>query len=115
MESIEKNWHLIAKALSHEASPHELDELNDLLDKDENLRQQYELLTRTWRERDNHVKDEEELKRKISKIITRAETEQSTTKKIGRARRFRLMIGVAASLVIGVITIWMIARSSSSP
>lgn len=107
MESTEQNWHLIAKALSHEASFHELQELNELLAQNESLRQQYELLTRIWRKKENEAKDEDDARRQILKIIDRAQTESAIDRQ--PVKRRWLVAGIAASLlaVIGTALIFI--------
>jgi hypothetical protein len=48
MEMPEQIWFLIARALSGEASVQEQKELQEIIQKDEQLQQKYDLLSRIW-------------------------------------------------------------------
>lgn len=105
MESTDRKWYLIARALNDEASSPELDELSVLLQQDESLQQQYELLTRIWKERDTSVEDEENARKTVLKIINRAESEiEITALDTNRRRRNRRRI-VIGSLVTALVII----------
>jgi len=81
MESHDKIWHLIARALNGEASAPEQEELMELLRHDESLQQQYDLLTRIWKEKEGHVdnEDNDAARNTISRIINKAELEEQYT------------------------------------
>ena len=70
-------WHLIARTLNREASIKEQEELSRLLQSDPLLQQQYEVLSRIWKDNSQKllVEDSEVTKSAISRIITRAEVE----------------------------------------
>jgi transmembrane sensor len=109
MESPERIWQLIAKMLNDEASSPEQDELFDALQKDPSLYQQYEFLTRIWKEKENDTNDEEDAKQHILKIITRAETETSDQERVTRRRKRRRRFFMAASfLLLTVTTGWLL-------
>ncbi|MEO5564143.1 MAG: FecR domain-containing protein [Chitinophagaceae bacterium] len=105
MESPERIWQLIAKALNDEASSQEKAELFHLLQQDPALQQQYELLTRIWNEKHDLPGDEEDAKKHISRIITRAETEKADEEiAVPRRRRRRIRIVTYSLLILVLIS-----------
>ena len=99
----------MAKVLNNEASATERDELFDLLQQDLSLQQQFELLNRIWKEKETDLKDEEDARQHILKIINRAETEADTQEiSIARRRRRRRLAATAALLLVAIVTAsWM--------
>ena len=101
MTTTDRIWHLIARALHHEASSQELEELSVALSQDPSLLQQFELLTRVWNEKDSTVEDEENARQTILRIINKAETEEVfATIDSNRHRIRRRNWLVAASVVV---------------
>jgi ferric-dicitrate binding protein FerR (iron transport regulator) len=118
MDSSDKIWHLIARALNGEASPREQEELMQVLSQDESLQQQYDLLTRIWKEKDGHLENEDNdaARSTISRIINKAELEGMY---IGppvlksRLNRRRVWLA-AASVAIILFGGWLWKTSQSS-
>ncbi|MEP7376262.1 MAG: FecR domain-containing protein [Chitinophagaceae bacterium] len=77
--------------LNAEASPSEQEELNNLLSQDEALQQQYDLLVRIWKEKNDNVKDEDNVNASdtISRIISRAGIESDDAEMVIRRKRQR--------------------------
>lgn len=118
METPEKIWHLVARVLNGEASSLEQDELCTILGQNLHLQQQYELLKRVWKERQDEHKDEEQVKKYISKIINKAETVIDYRKEelSGRRRRRRRVLALTslAVLIAAACTWWMMAGSRTT-
>jgi transmembrane sensor len=105
MESPEQIWQLMAKVLNSEASPMEREELFTLISTNHTLQQQFELLNRVWEEKENNIKDEEDARKHIVRIIRRAETEPSDQELIlTHRRRRRRFIAIASSTLIILLT-----------
>lgn len=115
MESPERIWQLIAKVLNDEASSPEQAELADLLQQSPLLQQQYEVLTRIWKEKENNTSDEEDAKQHILKIITRAETETTDQERVTRRRKRQRRFFITASFLLFSITAgWLLFRDAAS-
>lgn len=118
MEIPERIWHLMARVLNCEASSMEQDELCTLLSQNPHLQQQYELLKRVWKDGENNpdsYRDEEQIKRYISKIINKAETvidnrEEELTRR--RRRRRRAIALSTLTLLIAIACTWYFATGS---
>lgn len=93
----------MAKALNNEASLPETEELCQLLAQDESLQQQYELLTRIWKERDHNEEDEEDANNIILKIIDRASHETGLAE-LHSPRRSRRGLFVLVTVLILLIS-----------
>jgi transmembrane sensor len=111
-------WPLIARVLNKEASAQEQKELIKILQLDESLQQQYDLLTRIWKEKEEHIQQDNETARKtISRIINKAELEKQDIEPIIRkswlSRTKRVWLA-AASIVIIFFAGWLFKRSQSS-
>jgi transmembrane sensor len=116
MQFPERIWHLIARVLNNEASSTEREELMQLLSGDETLQQQYELLSRIWKERDHSVADEEYASNIIAKIIDRASMEtEETERRSSRLRRRRRAYMAAAALILLVSGGWYYSHSNIKP
>lgn len=117
MELTDRKWYLIARALNDEASSQELDELSVLLQQDDSLQQQYELLTRIWKERDARVEDEENAHQTVLKIINRAESEIETIELdiARRLRNRRRIIVIGCLLAVLFITGGWFLKNSNTP
>lgn len=103
MDSHDKIWHLIARALNGEASPREQEELMEILRQDETLQPQYDLLTRIWKEKEENIQfeDSEAAKSTISRIISKAEREGGDIEHLPpKSRLKRRRMWLAASLVV---------------
>jgi ferric-dicitrate binding protein FerR (iron transport regulator) len=118
MESQDKIWHLIAKALNAEASGPEQEELFEILRQDASLQQQYDLLTRIWKEKDENIQVEvnDAARNTISRIISKAELEgrhiiEPSTRK-SRFKRTGIWLA-AASVVVILIAGWFLKRTQS--
>lgn len=118
MESHDKIWHLIARALNGEASAPEQEELMELLRHDESLQQQYDLLTRIWKEKEGHVdnEDNDAARNTISRIINKAELEeQYTVPAISKSRLITRRIWLAAaSVAVLFMAGWFLKTKLSS-
>lgn len=110
MESPERIWQLIARTLNEEASSTERDELFALLQKDPSLQHQYEVLSHVWKEKENGTSDEEDARRHIIRIISRAETEtdsqESYTRR--RQRRRRRLVMAASFFLVLIVAGWLL-------
>lgn len=111
MEIPERIWHLMAKALNHETSPGESEELSDLLEQDDAVRQQFELLSRIWKEKNQGVDDDGNARKLILKIIDKAQAqpdagqpEEEVPDTRRRSRRRRLFFITAAASAIFIIS-----------
>lgn len=118
MDSPDKIWHLIARALNNEASSREQQELMEVLRQDELLQQQYDLLTRIWKEKETHLENEDNndaARNTISRIINKAELEG---RYIGppvlksRLKRRRVWLAVASAAII-LFAGWLLKTSPS--
>jgi transmembrane sensor len=118
MESPDKIWHLIARALNGEASAREQEELMEVLCQDESLQQQYDLLTRIWKEKEGHIENEDNdaARNTISRIINKAEREgrhiESSIRKSRQNRRRAWL--AAASVTVILFAGWFLQKSLSS-
>src|SRR6476646_8647199 len=115
MENIGNVWQLIARVLNGEASLAEQEQLREILQEDETLQQQYDLLTRIWKERDvnGDYHDTETTRTAISRIINKAEGEDSRSampqRRIGL--RSRQVWMSAASLIIVAGATWLLLNN----
>jgi transmembrane sensor len=101
MESPERIWQLMARALNNEVSSVEQEELSCFLSNDESLQQRFELLKRAWREEHDLYEDEDDAKAHISKIIYKAKTEtEDLLIPSSRRRRRRHLVPVSIALII---------------
>ena len=119
MQTSGRLWILMARSLNDEATIQEKEELDNILRRNENLQQQYDLLCRIWSDKTARHNNAENstVNKAVSKIITLAELEKiqfddgPKNKKFFRKRRI-----VLASLVVFVIAstvfIWIYSRSS---
>jgi hypothetical protein len=101
----EKIWHLIARALNHEATPEEKEQLAAVLRRDESLQQQYDLLSRIWKEKHGSIdeKESDAAKNIISRIIYKAELEGRDIPEMPVVRRRsnnRIWIAAASVMLI---------------
>jgi transmembrane sensor len=114
MENPERIWQLMSRVLTNEASTEEQEELFAVLEKNEQLQQQYELLKRLWKEKEDPVSDEENTRQAVISIINKAETEIDTFKRI-RIRRRRRNIAIAASfLLLTTVGGWILLTAKRS-
>ncbi|MFC0773825.1 FecR family protein [Terrimonas alba] len=111
MEIPERIWHLMAKALNSEASPEESEELSVLLKQDDEVQQQFELLSRIWKEKGQGVDDDGNARKLILKIIDKAQaqadSEHSEEERLNtrrRSRRRRMFSITAAAAAFFIIT-----------
>lgn len=113
METPERIWHLIARVLNGEALSDEQEELHVLLAENAHLQQQYELLKRVWKEKENEGKDEEHAKQYILKIINKAETKIDSDLQYAAGKRLRRRRIAAFASFTGIIIIaatwWLMA------
>ncbi|TMI71413.1 MAG: DUF4974 domain-containing protein [Bacteroidetes bacterium] len=121
MENTADIWQLVARVLNGEASATEQQELMAILREDEALAQQYDLLNRIWKEQDESTdfQDREAAQSIISRIITKAEFEDSdlTIEAIGRKSRLkkrRAWMAIAAMAVVAA-TGWLLLNNGSRP
>ena len=114
MESPERVWHLMGKALNNEASSSEKEELSELMRDSLELQQQYELLARIWKEKEDYAQDESDALRHITRIIKRAETEpQKDGLKYAHRRRRRVIIAIASIAIPALLgVLWVFTYSS---
>jgi transmembrane sensor len=106
MELPEKLWHLMARVLNSEASSAEQAELFEQFAQNPHLQQQYELLKRVWKEKEDERRDEEQAKQYILKIINKAETkiDSDLQETVTRHRRRRRVITISSFALIMIIT-----------
>jgi transmembrane sensor len=118
MDSHDKIWHLIARALNGEASAREQQELMEMLREDELLQQQYDLLTRIWKEKEGTIQaeDDDVAKNTISRIISKAGLEGYTepAHRKSRLNKTRRVWLAAASLLILLFAGWLFINNRSS-
>lgn len=94
--------------LNGEASSLEQEELNNYLQQDEHLQQQFDLLSRIWKEKHDDIKDEDNIKANtaISRIISRAASETESFEVTARRKRRwsrrkkSLITGMAVAVLI---------------
>jgi transmembrane sensor len=103
--------------LNGEASSSEQEELNGLLSGDEALQQQYDLLERIWKDKSDHIKDEDNIATSdtISRIISRAAIESDDAEMVSRRkrRRFRRNVSLlSGSLLCVAIAGWFWKNSN---
>lgn len=119
MDNSEKTWCLIARTLNNEASEADRQELAEILRQDEFLQQQYDLLSRIWKEEEHIIdyQDKQAAQNIISRIIYKAEYENDFELIGSRNRLSRRKIGlaVAASVVIAVVSVWVWINNGFSP
>lgn len=118
MHNSKNIWCLIARALNNEASEGEKEELAAILSKNESLQQQFDLLSRIWKEEQHIIEnqDKQSAQNTISRIIYKAELEagaDSFNKKTSFIGRKRWM-AVAASVAILVVSGWLWMSNKSS-
>jgi ferric-dicitrate binding protein FerR (iron transport regulator) len=94
--------------LNGEASSLEQEELNIHLQQDEQLQQQFDLLSRIWKEKHDDIKDEDNVKANtvVSRIISRAASETAGLEVTARRKR---RWNRRKSLVAGIAVIVLIA------
>lgn len=118
MESPDKIWHIIARTLNGEASPQEQQELMEVLRQDELLQQQYDLLTRLWKEKEGHIQheDSDAARKTISRIINKAELEGRHAEPPvwkNRLNKRRVWLA-AASLSVILFSGWFLKTNQAS-
>jgi ferric-dicitrate binding protein FerR (iron transport regulator) len=120
MENNADIWQLVARVLNGEASATEQQELMAILRQDEALAQQYDLLNRIWKEQDENTdfQDREAAQSIISRIITKAEFEDSAlsievTRRKSRLKRRRTWMAIASIMVVAV-TGWVLLKNGSN-
>jgi len=107
-------WHLIARNLNGEASEREKLELGDALVDDPTLQQQFEILSRIWKEKAILLEQEEDdvsAKKVISRIINKAEAESAgrNDEQVNhRSNRGKWLI--AASVLALAIATWTVLK-----
>ena len=120
-------WFLMARSLAKEASAEEEQILQDVLQHDIYLQQQYELLRRMWHS-GNHfdINDDEQEKENISHILRMAEAKQekltpqnedekqSTTDVNNIQRKFLIAISSVAAFIVLSVAVWIFGRHSIS-
>ena len=107
----------MAKSLNKEATPGELDELNQLLQQDAGIQQQYELLTRIWKENGQDPDDEGNARKLILRIIDKADHEAGTgddyfEPRPPRRRRRLWVAGIA--ILIALAGWWFFSETNSA-
>jgi len=110
-------WQLVARVLNGEASVNEQQELLEILRQDETLQQQYDLLSRIWKEKEgiSDYHDKEAAQRAISRIINKAENENDyfeMNQNRNRSRKRRIWMVAALALVIA-ISGWLLLANRS--
>jgi transmembrane sensor len=117
MEMPEQIWFLIARTLSGEASSQEQQQLQEILQKDEQLQQKYDLLSRIWAAKQENLQQENnnEAKSIVSLIIYKAETENGYEVPVLKRRlNWRKVFMAAASVLVVVSAGWLWFSNTSS-
>jgi transmembrane sensor len=118
-------WFLIARSLANEASPEEEKSLQQILQQDFSLQQQYDLLKRTWHaEPIGEDKDHEEEKQNVSHILELAsienrsrESEEAFQVLKSKPKRRKIIfysIGTAAAVIFLIGAVWIFNRDNDS-
>jgi len=111
-------WQLVARVLNGEASVAEQQELFEILRHDETLQQQYDLLTRIWKEKEGvaDLHDKEAAQSAISRIISKAENENEYFGLPQNRNRFgkRKIWMVAASALVITVSAWLLLANRSA-
>jgi ferric-dicitrate binding protein FerR (iron transport regulator) len=111
-------WHLIARVLNGEATTKEQHELFDILRQDESLQQQYDLLSRIWKEKEGNLEfeDKDAAQTTISRIINKAEREGRHIELPAERNHFtrRRIWMAAASVLLLVLAGWLWLNKTSS-
>jgi transmembrane sensor len=108
MEIPEQIWLLIARNLSGEASETEQKELSEILLRDEQLHQHYDLLTRIWVVKQNSLQNEDDSSAKdtVSHIISMAENEDEPKPLLiisePRIKKRRTWMAAASILIVAI-------------
>jgi ferric-dicitrate binding protein FerR (iron transport regulator) len=109
-------WPLIARVLNGEATNSEQQQLAELLSHDESLLQQYDLLSRIWKEKQGSGEQDnkEDIESAVSRIIRKAEDESTPAPFLPAAdahksllRRLRPWMA-AASVLLLVVASWLV-------
>lgn len=116
MDTPEKIWHLIARSLNEQASADEQQELLKALEQDELLRQQYDLLTRIWIEKESNFEceDGDATRNTISRIINKAKLEEQAIEILPVKNRFnrkRVWLAAASFLLLALAGWFWISKS----
>ncbi len=113
----------MAKALNNEASPEESEELSLLLNQDEAVQQQFELLSRIWKEKGQGVDDDGNARKLILKIIDKAqaqtdsdqsEEEMLNARRRSRRRRRKFFITAAAAAIFIITAGWFFLNNQKA-
>lgn len=111
-------WHLIARVLNGEATSEEEQQLVAILRQDESLQQQFDLLSRIWKEKHGHPEFEDKVAAQstVSRIINKAESEGIYLQMPDKRKRTgkRRMWLAAASVLILISSGWFVMGNSSS-
>jgi ferric-dicitrate binding protein FerR (iron transport regulator) len=115
MDYPDKIWLLMARALNGEASAAEKEELSEVLSQNESLQNQYDLLTRIWKEKEGHIENEDNdaARKTISRIINKAELEGRHFGPRVRKNRLsgRRIWLAAASIPVILLAGWFLKKS----
>lgn len=108
----------MARSLNREATPAELEELDLLLNQDPAIQQQFELLTRIWKENGQGIDDDGNARKLILKIIDKAEHESATGEGIEEPRpskrRRRLFITTFLILLTAAAGWWFFSERTGT-
>jgi transmembrane sensor len=118
MDNTADVWQLVARVLNNEASPEEQGELAAILRSDESLQQQYDLLTRIWKEKagNSEYPDKEAAQKTISRIINKAEDEDLSIASFqlkNHSGRRKIWFA-AASVLVAVLAGWFWINNRST-
>jgi ferric-dicitrate binding protein FerR (iron transport regulator) len=116
MEIPEQLWLLIARNLSGEATESEQKELSEILLRDEQLHQHYDLLTRIWSKKQNNFQKEDSVSASnaVSLIIYKAESDYEQLPVLKSRTSWRKTWMVAASFFIIASAGWLWIGNKSS-
>jgi transmembrane sensor len=120
MDNTADVWQLVARVLNNEASTEEQQELIEILRRDETLQQQYDLLTRIWKEKESNIDypDREAAQNIISRIINKAEDEDTYIalfqNKIRSNRKRNWLVAASVLIVLLGGWFWMNRQSAAN-
>jgi len=113
-------WFLIARSLSGETTALEEEQLNEILQHDASLQQQYELLKRMWHAGEKHQENtREEENENISRILQLAKTatvpgEEIPVIQIRSRRKYLYAFGSIAAVLLLVIATWLYSSNNKT-
>lgn len=107
----------MARSLNMEATPGQLEELEQLLNQDPAIQQQFELLTRIWQEKGQGEYDDANARKRILRIIDKADREtggmESLIKPRLSKRKRRILVSAFSVIMMAIAGFWFFSGSGT--